>query len=283
MGGIRLIEKTCTRCSINYLGIHNQQLCADCKLVGFDRICKFCNNSFIAKYRYTEHCNECKKSLIWKKGKFPERGKLISKAKKDFFQSEKGKIIAASVGKINSEKMKTYLLTDVGKKSLKDRGDKISSIMKQKIADGLFTPKITNSFTHWDAIIDTGNDIKKFRSSWEACIWFSNQHWEYEKIRIQYIGEDSKPHTYIVDFFDPVNNILYEIKPKCHVKSNILKVAAAEKFCKENNLQFILISESELLYYITPEIFQGENKKQLNKCLKQITTGYMLKNTDHRH
>jgi len=217
MGGIRLIEKTCTRCSINYLGIHNQQLCADCKLVGFDRICKFCNNSFIAKYRYTEHCNECKKSLIWKKGKFPERGKLISKAKKDFFQSEKGKIIAASVGKINSEKMKTYLLTDVGKKSLKDRGDKISSIMKQKIADGLFTPKITNSFTHWDAIIDTGNDIKKFRSSWEACIWFSNQHWEYEKIRIQYIGEDSKPHTYIVDFFDPVNNILYEIKPKCHV------------------------------------------------------------------
>jgi len=268
MGGIRLIEKICNRCKTIYNGIHNQQLCNVCKLQGFDRICKNCNIEFISKHRYTSHCSTCKELKVWKIGKFPERGVQISISKKAFFQSNKGKEVASKVGIINSKKMKEYLQTDIGIQSLKNRAKKISATMKQKIADGTFTPVITNTFTHWDAVIEVGTETKKFRSSWEACIWFSNQHWEYEKIRIKYKGTDNKCHVYIVDFFDPINNILYEIKPNCHIKDSKLKIKAAEEYCKENQIIFKLISENELINYINPVIFTGANKKQLDKCLK---------------
>jgi hypothetical protein len=268
MGGIRLVKKTCSRCETVYNGIHNQQLCNECKAVGFDRICKCCNQKFITLYRYTNHCEACKENLVWKRGKFPSRGSAISAAKKDFFQTDYGKEVAAKVGAANSVNMKTYLQTEAGKESLKIRGEKISAIMKRKIADGTYTPKITNSFTHWNAIIDTGLEIKKFRSSWEACIWYSNQGWQYEKIRIKYIGDDLKEHVYIVDFFDPINNILYEIKPSGNIKDSLNKIRAAVDYCDVNKMKFVLISEKDLLNYIKPEIFTGNNKKQLEKCLK---------------
>jgi hypothetical protein len=268
MGGIRLIDKICNRCKKDYKGIHNQHLCNNCKDDGFDRKCKYCNITFITKFRYANHCEDCKTNLVWKRGKFPERGDLISKAKKEFFQTDLGKITAANVGTINSVKMKRYLKSEEGKRSLRLRAEKLSSLMKAKIASGEFTPKITNTFTHWNAVIDTGIERKKFRSSWEACVWFSNQHFQYEKIRIPYIGSDLKEHIYIVDFFDERNKILYELKPSCRIKDSMLKILAAEKFCIENNLQFILLSEKDLINYITPEIFTGINKKQLEKCLK---------------
>lgn len=268
MGGIRLVKKTCARCEIVYNGIHNQQLCNECKSVGFDRICKCCGEKFITTYRYTNHCEVCKKELVWKRGKFPSRGAAISAAKKDFFQTDYGKEVAAKVGAANSLNMKTYVRTDAGIESLKIRGEKISAIMKRKIADGTYTPKITNSFTHWNAIIDTGQEIKKFRSSWEACIWYSNQEWQYEKIRIKYIGDDLKEHVYIVDFYDPVNKILYEIKPSSNIKDSANKIRAAVEYCVANKMQFVVISEKDLLNYIKPEIFTGDNKKQLEKCLK---------------
>jgi hypothetical protein len=268
MGGIRLIDKNCNRCGILYKGIHNQHLCQACKEIGFDRVCKHCECTFITKYRYTNHCNVCKDNLQWKRGNFPERGLSISKSKKEFFQTDHGKQVAALVGAANSVNMKQYLQTEEGIQSLKRRGEKISLTMKRKIAEGTYTPKITNSFTHWDAIIDTGSEIKKFRSSWEACIWYSNQTWQYEKIRIKYIGGDGKEHVYIVDFFDPINNILYEVKPAIHVKDSLNKMLAAQEYCQLNQMQYILISEKDLLNYISPEIFSGVNKKQLEKCLK---------------
>jgi hypothetical protein len=268
MGGIRLVKKVCSRCEIEYQGIHNQQLCNSCKLDGFDRTCKHCGCEFITKFRYTNHCDSCKNSLVWKRGSFPERGKSISNAKKDFFQTERGKEVAANVGAANSIKMKQYLQTEDGKRSLKSRGEKISNILKKKIADGTYTPKITNSFTHWDAVIDTGTELKKFRSSWEACIWFSNQHWEYEKVRVRYIGNDGKEHSYIVDFFDSTTNTLYEIKPSSHVSNSLNKFLAVEEFCSSSGFKFVLISEKELINYIKPDIFKGDNKKQLEKCLK---------------
>jgi len=268
MGGIRLVNKICTRCKVNYLGIHNQLLCDGCKSVGFDRVCKACNISFITKYRYTNHCDECKKTKIWKLGKFPNRGKAISDSKKAFFQTEYGKEVAKVVGKINSGKMKQFLQSDKGKESLISRSKKISETMKKKIFEGIFTPKITNTFTHWNAIIDTGAELRKFRSSWEACIWYCNQHWEYETVRIKYVGLDLQEHNYIVDFYDPTTSTLYEVKPKCHINESSPKIEAAKIFCKNNNMNFILISENNLLNYINPNIFFGNNKKQLEKCLK---------------
>lgn len=268
MGGVRLIDKVCTRCKDLYKGIYNQQLCNICKSNGYDRICKHCSIEFISLNRYAVHCTECKSNKIWKCGKFPERGISISNAKKAFFQTDKGKNIATAVGKINSEKMKLYVKTDIGIESLKSRALKNSTTMKNKIAAGTFTPTITNTFTHWNAEIEYDKGIKKFRSSWEACIWYSNQHWEYETIRIPYIGIDNNMHSYIVDFHDPVNNILYEIKPNSNVKHSELKFNAAIQYCTHHNLTFVIITENELHNYINKKIFKGNNKNQLKKCLK---------------
>lgn len=268
MGGLRLIDKKCNRCCIIYKGIHNQHLCNDCKTIGFDRICKYCNTNFISKSRYTYHCNTCKELQIWKRGKFPNRAEKISKSKLEFFQTDKGKQTANQVGNINSKKMKEFLLTDKGIESLKIRSEKISSTMKRKIAEGIYTPKITNSFTHWNAIIDTGYELRKFRSSWEACIWFCNQHWKYENIRIPYFNKNNIQCSYIVDFYDETTSTLYEVKPNSRISSDYLKLEAALRYCKENKLNFILITENNLLNYINPDIFFGENLKQLEKCLK---------------
>jgi hypothetical protein len=268
MGGIRLVDKVCNRCKISYKGIHNQLLCNECKLNGFDRICKHCSIEFISKSRYNSHCDTCSEDLIWKRGKFPDRGKKITEAKLKFYQTDRGKQVARSIGEINSKKIKEFYQTAAGIEIKKRTAEKNSLTLKAKIANGEFTPKITNTFTHWNAIIYTDTITKRFRSSWEACIWYSNQHWLYEFIRIPYVGLDNKSHTYIVDFFDPNTNTIYEVKPEVHIESVRVKIDAANQYCNENNLNYILITENDLVYYIDKEIFHGENKKQLDKCLK---------------
>jgi hypothetical protein len=268
MGGIRLVNKICSRCETEYKGIHNQQLCSICKEEGFDRICKHCNVKFISKSRYTNHCNVCSADMIWKRGTFPDRGKKITEAKLNFYQTDYGKQIARRVGDINSIKLKEFYQSEEGIAVKTIVAEKNSNILKSKIAAGTFTPKITNTFTHWTAEIYHNGEIKKFRSSWEACIWYSNRQWLYEYIRIPYVGTDNKTHTYIVDFYDPSTNTLYEVKPEVHIENVCRKIDAASAYCKQNNLTYTLITEKDLVYYIDKEIFHGENKKQLDKCLK---------------
>lgn len=120
-----------------------------------------------------------------------------------------------------------------------------SRIMKEKIASGEFTPCITNTWTHWDAKVELEDGtVKKFRSSWEACFWFCNQHLEYEKVRIPY-SIDGTWKNYIVDFVDTEQKILYEIKPNSvkDNESNVLKSEAAKEWCKVNNYSYSMITD----------------------------------------
>jgi len=84
--------------------------------------------------------------------------------------------------------------------------------LKRLIKEGKFTPCITNSWTNWKSYIKIKDDIKKFRSNWEAVFFLLNQHLDYEKVRIQYEYQN-KVSSYIVDFVDFDKKILYEIKP----------------------------------------------------------------------
>jgi hypothetical protein len=97
-------------------------------------------------------------------------------------------------------------------------------------------------------------------------LWFSNQHWQYEIIRIPYIDNNNESKTYIVDFYDPINRILIEVKPLSNIKDNHYKTLAAKKYCLENNIEFRIISEDTIHDYINETIFDGQNKLQLNKC-----------------
>lgn len=118
--------------------------------------------------------------------------------------------------------------------------NKLSSTMKRKILTGEFTPNIKNSLTHWQ--VDYLG--KKFRSSWEAAWFMLNPHTEYEKIRVKY-ELDGKEKVYIVDFFDPINRLLIEVKPVEHTYSGIFKAKkqAAELWAIGNGLTYVVVTQ----------------------------------------
>ena len=92
------------------------------------------------------------------------------------------------------------------------------------------------------------NDIVyRFRSTFEAIFWLEFKNLIYEKIRIPYILNNKK-HTYIVDFVDEDNKILYEIKPACLVddERNIVKFKSAKEWCIKNNYEFKIVTENDI-------------------------------------
>jgi hypothetical protein len=122
---------------------------------------------------------------------------------------------------------------------------KQSKTMKEKIAKGEFTPCVTNSWANSRCKLEIDGFNKKYRSSWDAAFQILNPNCEYEKIRIPYISpEDNDWHNYITDFVDEDNKIIYEIKPDKLQETEVNKAKAkyAVKWTKENNYQYIIIS-----------------------------------------
>lgn len=149
--------------------------------------------------------------------------------------------------KISNSNKITHNSPEYRKKKLethKDAGKKLSKILKDKIAAGEFTPKITNSWTRAKIKINIGGVEFAFRSSWEAAFFILNPTYVYEKIRVPYIFEN-KQKTYIVDFADYATNTLYEIKPNSMTTSQkcIEKQKAAEYWCKVNGWRYNIITE----------------------------------------
>ena len=268
MGGYRLINRICNRCNTDFQGIWNEELCSACKTNGYEHVCNHCNVKYLDEHRYRKYCPTCTTNRVWQKNKKrpKEVGEKITQSKLKYYQTTEGKETAKSVGKQNSVKLKEYYQTSIGISTKQKTAKKVSKKMKQKIIDGTFTPKITNTFTHWTAEIEVGDTIRRFRSSWEAVLWYSNQHWEYETIRIPYIDQHGNRKAYIVDFYDPKTKTLIEVKPKSNIQSCKLKIKAAEQYCLENSKKFIIITESDISSYINESIFTGNNKKQLDKC-----------------
>ena len=122
---------------------------------------------------------------------------------------------------------------------------KLSNTMKLKIAEGTFTPCITNSWTRWKAFANINGIQIKFRSTWEAAFWILNQHLQYEKVRIPYVL-DGVSKNYIVDFVDYDNRILYEIKPELEIETvkNKSKMAAAKSWCSLHGYTMKIVSNN---------------------------------------
>lgn len=124
---------------------------------------------------------------------------------------------------------------------------KQSNKMKQNIAEGKFTPCVTNSWANSRCKIEIDGFEKKYRSSWDAAFQIINPNCEYETLRIQYISpKDNKWHNYLVDFIDHDKKIVYEIKPSFFIMNDInkAKLDALNKWSLENNYCCEVISES---------------------------------------
>lgn len=244
------------------------------------RKCKYCDNFFTEEYSKQFYkavgkcCKNCFDSKIWMSNEFRDRkaiSKKIGETRKITNNTPAGIETLKRVGAINSKKMKAYLQTDEGKKSTLIRAKKNSANMKRNIAEGKFTPCITNSWTHWKAQIKLPDGgTKKFRSSWEACVWNSNKQLEYETIRIPYQCDEGI-RNYVADFYDRENNTVYEVKPKKNWDKVCGKMEQVLTYCTEKMINFIWINEDNILSYINTSDFEGDNLMQLNKLYNGIT------------
>ncbi len=226
-----------------------------------------------------------------------ERDKFISISRKNFFncrkysQTEEAKKkrvesrrknnkywhTKETIHKISKSNKITHLsaeFKDKYKKTYELAHQKQSIEIKERIKNGKFTPCITNTWTHFDAIINIDNINYKFRSSWEVVFWFLNQHLEYEKIRIPYTFENQQ-YIYIVDFVDTKNKIIYEIKPNSYYKKNIqnklnAKTLAAQAWCKSNNYEYKIISDD--WFILNAKRFDYNSYPQYKSKMKKFLT-----------
>lgn len=192
-----------------------------------------------------------------------ETKKKISHALKMYNKTDKG--ISQRINK--SLRMREFYSTDAGKLAKKSASKKSSKTMRVKIAMGEFSPPITNSWTHWEAYICIDNKKIQFRSSWEACVWFCNQHLVYETIRVK-----SGDKIFICDFVDEHNKIMYEIKPKNRYNVEARKMSALANWCIENGYRFKWINEHNIANYIDYNIIKTNQSaiKQYSKINKYI-------------
>lgn len=152
----------------------------------------------------------------------------------------------------------------------------VSAAIKKNIANGRFTPCVTNSWCHSKTPVKiTRNNeeiIVNLRSSWEAFFQIKNPHLLYEKLRIPY-KINGNFRSYILDFVDPINNIIYEIKPYAlhDTKVNKLKFKAAEEWAKENNFKFIIIDNLWFIENYDTNLIKGQpSEDRLLRLLKQF-------------
>lgn len=164
-----------------------------------------------------------------------------------------------------------HQLTDEAKNILHK---KQSVALKQLIANGQFTPAVTNSWAKSRCLINIEGSIKKVRSSWEAYFYIANPSLHYEKLRVPYFSA-GKMHSYIVDFIDYENRLVYEIKPEnlkqTHI--NLVKEKALLNWCKSNGYEYMPIGESWFIKNYDESILINQpEQKKLARLLKQFNT-----------
>lgn len=137
---------------------------------------------------------------------------------------------------------------NISDESRKNMGSKISKKIRKRILDGEFTPNITNSWSNSKISVNINGELKFVRSSWEAYFYILNKDLSYELIRIPYLDEKTnKVRSYITDFCDFNNKIIYEIKPKTRVKDNFLKIKEAKKWCEINSYSYVIITQEWII------------------------------------
>lgn len=156
-----------------------------------------------------------------------------------------------------------------GKNMTTNQKEYRSSLMKERIKSGEFTPNSNNRNTHWDSYYAG----KKFRSSWEAMYMFWEPASCYEELRIPYIY-NGKEYIYIVDFINHKNAEVIEVKPKSQCKSDKFnaKKHAVENWCKENGYEYVIVTEDYFKSVGKPALLSGFDEKTKIKIEKFYET-----------
>lgn len=158
-------------------------------------------------------------------------------------------------------------------KETRDRiGKENGQRIKKMIAEGTFTPNITNSWAKSRCIISLeGKDIK-LRSSWEAYFQLYNPKCKYEKLRIPY-NYKNEWRNYIVDFIDTENKIIYEIKPNTESNNTInsIKRESAIQWANFNNYIYIEINDDWFKCNYNESLLEGQHdENRLKRLLFQF-------------
>lgn len=120
------------------------------------------------------------------------------------------------------------------------------NVLRQKIKDGIFTPRTTNRLNH-KRLVSPITGITTYRSSWEVLFHEKNPNLLYEYTRVNYTYE-GRERVYIVDFTDCDNRILYEVKPASMINDAMTqsKLNGALIWCEEHGYTFQFITENEI-------------------------------------
>lgn len=153
--------------------------------------------------------------------------------------------------------------------------EKLSKILKDKIARGEWTPEVTNSWANSKVNLKMFN--LNFRSTWEAYFYAkmkkSGFHIEYEKVRIKYFDTvKGKTRVYITDFVDYENKIIYEVKPSGYKDSQNVtdKELAAKEWCLENGFSFEYISNSWFKQNYDTILLEELNNEKVTSGMRQF-------------
>ena len=159
----------------------------------------------------------------------------------------------------------------ISKEKWKEIGRKVSIKLKERIKNGTFTPCVTNSWANSRVKIKLDGFDALYRSSWEAAFQILNPICKYEKLRVGYTGIDNKWHNYIVDFIDEASRIVYEIKPKSFMRTEInqLKAKSLNEWCIINNYTCQTIS-NEWFKNNANKIDYTKYDEKLYKGMKQF-------------
>lgn len=129
------------------------------------------------------------------------------------------------------------------------------------IESGRYTPKV-NGRQRGKGVIFEGIH---FRSRYEVIYYaynkyISNNEIQFEKIRIPYFDEkQNKNRVYITDFYNKTTNEIIEIKPCCHIATELkYKLIGVANYMKNNNIKYKVITEKTLKNYFN-ELLQLDN------------------------
>lgn len=244
---------------------------------GEEFFCSHCSAQLgIESFNYTgwnqgmsKYCIPCTKKGVWRSSlseqQLADRGKKISQAKIAFYQTDAGVRAAKKIGLKNSIALKEFYQTEQGRVNIENSRKRNSTIMKDKILSGEFTPNSNNRNTHWDAYYNN----KKYRSSWEALYQYFNPDALYEKLRIAY-SFNGKEKIYIIDFIDYTNNIVAEVKPEelCCGEQFEIKINALKRWALDNNFTVRLAGRDYFRTKGVPLDWQKFDSSTKRKILK---------------
>ena len=277
--------------TLDYYKINYYPWCITYKEICFNIInnilvkpkCNYCDNKALFTKEYKTYCKLHNRKESIEKNKLRCTGiKQSEETKIKRANSNRGKKRTEetkqniSKGQKNSPLYESHRQKSIDRMSTPEERHKSSLRMKKSIAEGKLTPNITNTWTHFDTIIDD----KKFRSSFEGIFHiyhniYKQKNIEFEKLRIPY-KYNNDINTYIVDFIDYNEKKVYEVKPSSlrDNEKNIIKKDSLLKWCELNNFTYYIITEwfifdyykemkNNNFYHIFMDSFKGKYAKFL--------------------